>query len=664
MMRGIRAEYRQPRLAWEAQRARFADLAGNTGAGQLMEDVDAPLLRLAETLRAMDPAERKAHLAELAQVDPDHARQVLQWLDTGTLEESAEAEPDTDVRTAQTEQPGAPEGDFERYLRRRALLVEQVWFGRQLGRYRVESVLGQGGMGIVLGAVSEDTGEPVAIKMVRPDLMGPGLDMRLKRESEAMARLQHPGIARFLGLGTTQEGRPFLVMERVDGTSLDVASATMDLRSAIQLLARVCTVVAYAHVHQVVHRDLKPSNILVQQNGEVRLLDFGIAKCLADQAHVTRTVTAERMLTPRYAAPEQVRGETSGPPADVHALGVMLVEMVVKAVGRQGSGLSVEGLESPSGPATGPKALEWQPANPARIGDPALRAIAEVALAATADERYADAGQLGEDLTRWLQGLQPRVLHWRQRLVRRWRTRRPGLLPAAAVSVVLAAAGIFAWFEFVYLERPFESGYGLIERDLSGLSASQKESVREAFRLDANGDRNSAMGLMRVVADSDATTALPQVMMSIWLGARGEASAERHRKSVQTGLADDSHPFLALFHEAHSREVDPATQRRALESALALRPSAWKLRFALAHDAIGANDARRARADWHKSSSMTFRIGACLRSWPIVRCWATVTRSDRWPSNCPRIDRRGKPGSRLPATSPKAGSERPLTAST
>ncbi len=572
-----------------------------------MTDADASLRRLAEMLRAMDPADRTAHLAELAQVDPDQVRLVMQWLDTGRFEPTTTAGLAVDDDTAPTQHPNDQEVGLDRYLKRRAALLEQVWFGRQLGNYRVETVLGQGGMGIVLGAVAEDTGQQVAIKMVRPDLMGPGLDMRLTRESEAMARLQHPGIARFLGLGTTQEGRPFLVMERVDGAGLDTASSTLDLKASMQLLAKVCAVVSYAHTHQVVHRDLKPSNILVQRDGEVRLLDFGIAKCLADQAHLTRTQTAERMLTPRYAAPEQVRGETSGPPADVHALGVMLVDMASRAMERERIAVSLPSSDPPAVPATGPRWQEPQPADPSVLIDPALRAIAAVALANHAEDRYADAGQLGDDLTRWCEGRQPLVLHWRRRLQRRWRSRRSGLLPLAVACALLIAAACFAWYQFVFLERSFESGYGLIERDLAGLSRSQKKSVREAFRLDAGGDRTNAIGLMQVVADSDIPTALPPVMMSIWLGARGEESAERYRKRVETLLADNSHPYLALFYEAHKRDDDSVTQRQALESALALRPLAWKLRFALAHGAIAENDARRARAELAKIDFVDFQ---------------------------------------------------------
>lgn len=530
--------------------------------------------RLLAALSTMTAPERAAHLAELAQADPEQARRLMARLDSG--------QPET-VRPDHAMASGGDPADtrYAAYQQRRAVLLDEFWRGRRIGHHEVTQVLGQGGMGIVLAAVDTRDGRPVAIKMVRPDLVGPGFDGRLKRESEALSRLSHPGIAAFLGLGHTEDGRPFLVMERVDGQTLDEAARLGDLRARIRLLADVCTVVAHAHEARVVHRDLKPSNVLVDAGGAVHLLDFGIAKSLADQAQLTRTLTAERMLTPRYAAPEQVRGEPSGPPADVHALGVMLVELATLA--REGQGASGDTIDDV------PLA--------ASIADPALRAIASVAMAADPADRYRDGGQLEAELRRWLAGKEPVATGWRFQASRRWRARRGLLVPAMVAFLAVALAASWAWYERVYLERPIEAGFGFIERDLAGLARSGKASVREAFRRDALGDRDSAIQLVRAVVEGGSDHALPVMMLAIWTGARGEPASEAHLAKARTVLAGSGNAYLPLFLQAYAADGDDRVQQQAMEAALALRPEAWKLRFGLAHLALGRNDARRGREE-------------------------------------------------------------------
>lgn len=546
---------------------------------------------LLATFRALDPEARALQLAELAQIDPTQARLVVAALDAG---EPATVRPQDETRRDNSDEPN---DRFEVYLQRRAEMLEQLWRGRQFGPYEVTSILGQGGMGIVLGATDRETGKDVAIKMVRPDLLGPGLDLRLTRESAALSRLSHPGIAAFLGLGQTNDGRPFLVMERVDGKSLDRAGATLVLSGRMALLAQVCAVVAYAHGEQVVHRDLKPSNILVQDDGGVRLLDFGIAKCLADQAQMTRTLTAERMLTPRYAAPEQIRGEVAGPEADVHALGVMLVELALMPPPGSKPVVSVD--------ATSDQDTTERP-DPGKIGDPGLRAIAETALSANAADRYAHAGLMANDLYQWLSGRRPAVLGLQYRLRRRLRQGRTALLVTTMGLMVTLVLGSFAWREWVYLPRPIDAGHGVIERDLDGLSVSQKASVREAFRRDNSGERSNAIGLMKAVADGEGTNAVAPLFLSVWLSVRSGEEADRYRKEALKRLSVDGNPYLSLFLDAYDETDDEAALRRAMESALALRPFAWKFRFALAHQAISQNNATRAREELAKIEFTAF----------------------------------------------------------
>ena len=207
----------------------------------------------------------------------------------------------------------------------------------RIGPYRIVSEAGEGGMGTVYVA-DRDDGEfamRVAIKVVRPGLH---LDERFRRrfreERTILARLHHPNIARLLDGGVTEDGLPYLVMEYVQGEPLDrwCDGRRCDIGSRLALFAKVCDAVAYLHRHGVVHRDLKPSNIFITAEGEPKLLDFGIAKLLAgaDGASIATalTQTGQRLLTPDYASPEQVRGGPVTEASDVYALGVLLFELL------------------------------------------------------------------------------------------------------------------------------------------------------------------------------------------------------------------------------------------------------------------------------------------------------------------------------------------------
>jgi serine/threonine protein kinase len=206
--------------------------------------------------------------------------------------------------------------------------------GERLGPYVLLARLGGGGAGTVYLARRDDEEyeRRVAIKILRAELEGTEANHRFLAERQILARLEHPGIARLYDGGTTADGRPFLVMELVEGLPVDVYCddnrLTVDDR--LRLFRRICAAVEYAHRNLLVHRDLKPANILVTAEGEPRLLDFGIAKQLeprsGDPAGVTRA--GLRLLTPYYASPEQVRGEAITTASDVYSLGVMLYELL------------------------------------------------------------------------------------------------------------------------------------------------------------------------------------------------------------------------------------------------------------------------------------------------------------------------------------------------
>jgi eukaryotic-like serine/threonine-protein kinase len=205
--------------------------------------------------------------------------------------------------------------------------------GTRIGPWRITRVLGEGGMGTVYEAEREDPElrQVVALKLVR-DGLSAELRRRFVHERQIVARLEHPNIARLLDGGVTDRGRPYFAMELVDGIPIDrfCDQHGLPIRVRLQLFLRVCGAVAHAHRALIVHRDLKPANVLVTEGGEVKLLDFGIAKIMSGSIAegIANTSTGLRLLTPSYASPEQIRGEPIGTATDVYSLGVILYELL------------------------------------------------------------------------------------------------------------------------------------------------------------------------------------------------------------------------------------------------------------------------------------------------------------------------------------------------
>jgi eukaryotic-like serine/threonine-protein kinase len=200
-----------------------------------------------------------------------------------------------------------------------------------VGPYRLLSVLGHGGMGVVYLAERDDLGSRAAIKILRDASLSPARRERFTLEQRTLAQLQHASIARLFDADVLEDGTPYFVMEYVEGQALTTycGERGIDLDGRLRLFRSVCEAVQAAHRQAIVHRDLKPSNILVTADGAVKLLDFGIAKHLDAvdvDPHLTRT--GLRIMTPAYAAPEQIRGGAVGTYTDVYALGVILYELL------------------------------------------------------------------------------------------------------------------------------------------------------------------------------------------------------------------------------------------------------------------------------------------------------------------------------------------------
>jgi eukaryotic-like serine/threonine-protein kinase len=202
---------------------------------------------------------------------------------------------------------------------------------KEFGPYRVLSILGEGGMGVVYLAERTDLGNQVAIKVLRDAWLSPSRRERFASEQRTLAQLNHPAIAQLYDADTLPDGTPWFVMERVEGVPVTkyCQQHNCPVEECLRLFRAICEAVQYAHGNAVIHRDLKPSNILVKNDGSVRLLDFGIAKQMESlDVPLDQTMTGLRLMTPAYAAPEQIRGDRIGIYTDVYSLGVILYELL------------------------------------------------------------------------------------------------------------------------------------------------------------------------------------------------------------------------------------------------------------------------------------------------------------------------------------------------
>ena len=254
---------------------------------------------------------RTAFVADACQGDRDLQREVRRLLDAH----------DATVTVAEPSSPKPARTD---------LAARE---GQILGDYEILRELGRGGMGAVYLARRADHAfqKNVAIKILHRDAASSEIVQRFRREREVLAQLDHPNIARLLDAGETEDGLPYFVMEYIEGRPLTqyCDDQMLPLRDRMELFQQVCDAVEYAHQRKIVHRDLKPGNVLVTTEGQVKLLDFGIARPLEQDAAVAGlTVSGMWLMTPEYASPEQVRGEVAGRASDIYSLGVMLFELL------------------------------------------------------------------------------------------------------------------------------------------------------------------------------------------------------------------------------------------------------------------------------------------------------------------------------------------------
>ena len=337
--------------------------------------------------------------------------------------------------------------------------------GRRMGPWAIVRELGRGGMGAVYLAERADGAfqKNVAIKVLKRGTDTDEILRRFEAERQILARLDHPNITRLIDAGTTDDGLPYVVMDYVAGEPITRYANENQLAvdGRLKLFRAVCSAVSYAHQNLVIHRDLKPSNILVTESGEVRLLDFGIAKLLSDaeSTGADMTITLLRVMTPEYASPEQIKGEAISTLSDVYSLGVCLYELLTgarpykltrKTPDELSKAICEQEPQRPSttvGKADGNSKIENRNSKILR-GD--LDNIVLMALRKEPARRYGSVDQLADDLRRYLEGLPVLAAKgtFAYRSAKFVRRHRIGMAAVATILLVLfagIAAATWQW---------------------------------------------------------------------------------------------------------------------------------------------------------------------------------------------------------------------------
>lgn len=402
---------------------------------------DAALYARAQTIAhetlELAPEHRAARLSALCAND-DELRREVDWLIAAAFDDSLDAVPEV-IAVA--------EDHLTADLRIDAVAP---------GRYRLLERLGEGGMGVVWLAEREVGGARQRLALKRLRGSAAAQRQRFHEEQRILAALNHPNIAHLVDAGEEADGTPFLAMEYVDGERIDrwCALQALGLRERIALFLKVCAAVSYAHAHLVIHRDLKPANVLVDAAGEPKLLDFGIARLLADD---TAQRTATGMMTLAYASPEQIEGKPLGTATDVWSLGVMLYELLAGA--RPFEHLLNDHAQAQavlSGVVTPPSQRRPRPSaaedGQTRASPPAkspdiprdVDAIVLKALRREPEQRYDSVRDLAADLENFLAArpVSARRGQWSYRLQRFMQRNR---WPLAAAGVVLSVVSGFTW---------------------------------------------------------------------------------------------------------------------------------------------------------------------------------------------------------------------------
>jgi serine/threonine protein kinase/tetratricopeptide (TPR) repeat protein len=453
--------------------------------------------------------------------------------------------------------------------------------GTRIGPYRVVSILGQGGMSTVYRGERDDSQyqQTVAIKVLHHAVLHPRLRSRLHSERHILATLDHPSIARLIDSGDLEDGTPYLVMEHVDGESIDVYcdSRTLFVRERLEMFLQVCTAVQYAHRNLIVHRDIKAANIFITGDGTAKLLDFGIAKLLAPESlSHTLPVTRlqERILTPENAAPEQVLGRAITTATDIYSLGVLLYQLLT---GRSPyrllsySQLQLERaicMDDPARPsqmvvsklsgendADRSRISDRRGLSPQRLrtrlsGD--LDAIIGMAMRKEPDRRYPSVEAFAADVQRHLTGrpVRARQGDWRYHTANFLRRHTLAVVGIAAIMLGLSVvAGVTLWQNHrIELAREATAQ----ERDRAQqVSAFLVDVFSQADPFTAQGQQPTARDLLdrgaqKILSNSNLQPEVrAQLLESIGLAYRRQGLSERAVPLLEQAVAirRDEHPL-------------------------------------------------------------------------------------------------------------------------
>jgi len=508
-------------------------------------------------------------------------------------------------------------------------LLESSLVGEQVGPYRIVREIGRGGMGAVYLAERDDGSfeQTVALKLVPYHRAGEDLFVRFLNERQILAQLHHPNIARLLDGGVTPDGQPYFAMEYIEGRPIDAYcdEEQLSISERLELFVQVGDAVSYAHQNLVVHRDLKPSNLLVTADGRVQLLDFGIAKLLADAGTLQGlTQTGARVMTPDYASPEQVRGDAVTTRSDVYSMGVLLYELLTGCRPYDLRGhtpaeieriVSEEDPVRPSAALRSPRTIPSgatdsgarSPSSLERVGagrratldqlrrrlEGDLDTIVQKALQKEPTRRYSSAEALVDDVRRHLAGrpvqARPNTFGYRVRtFVRRYR----GSVIAAGLVLATLLAGILAT-TWQAVRAAEQARIASEEREAAQREAEKTEQVK-AFLInlfeaadpsEARGDTLSVFDVIHAGASrvTDELADQPEVQAEV-LAAIGRVyqnlgdydraqSLTEAALEVRQSLHGTRHPTVAqtlddigvlLLHRGGFAEAEPLF-RRALQ---------------------------------------------------------------------------------------------------
>ena len=468
--------------------------------------------------------------------------------------------------------------------------------GRRIGPYRVVRELGRGGMGIVYLADRDDGQyeQRVAVKLLRASPDAEDLHRRFAAERQILASLRHRGIAQLLDGGVTDGQLPFLVMEYVDGAPITTFCDQngLGIGARVRLFRDVCAAVHCAHQNLIIHRDIKPGNILVAPDGGVKLLDFGIAKLLDPALGTTNqppTRTELRVMTPEYASPEQIRGETLTTASDVYALGVVLYELL--------SGQRPYSLANRSPQELIDVICSRVPDRPSAVtsderrrsslsGD--LDAIVMMALRKDARDRYGSVDLFWADLERYLDGL-PVHAHRGSRLYRTRKFLGRHRVESAAAALVAASLAV---------------GAGASVRQAT-IAARERDRAQHALAKAEQSIKQSETVTGFLVGLFDATTRVP--------GATRVTAQELVRRGVTQIETFRGQPLvqaqmLETMARVHMMMADYPSARAELEQSLALRVARLgPMDVEVAGPLFYLGELTRRTGQYHQADSLTRR---------------------------------------------------------